>query len=149
MLTVKEIGRVLRVRRARLEPWKRREGRAGPLPPVADKVLHAPGALSVWVAARRLRIPAHKVEDSVHCGWRVGAPGVRSIGAVWSPERGALKLPFRREPATTPARVGRRFCLAHVHGPPTGQRHQLEHPTPVPSVITAFPEMRVTNALIL
>lgn len=44
VLAVEEIGGVLRIRFKRDKSGKRRERRLGPLPAVADQLVHAPGA---------------------------------------------------------------------------------------------------------
>src|SRR5262245_12251563 len=46
MLPIEKISRVFGIRRHGLKPWKRLERGGGPLPAVADKILHAPCARS-------------------------------------------------------------------------------------------------------
>src|SRR5688572_25422104 len=65
MLAIEEVRRVFRIRRHRMKTWERRKHGVRPLPPVADDIVHAPGAAAGRMRAGRLRIPAREIEDAV------------------------------------------------------------------------------------
>src|SRR5207245_765050 len=62
VLAVEEIGRIVRVRRHRLKSREAGEDRRGPLPSVADEIVHSPGTRSGRVRADGHWIPIRECE---------------------------------------------------------------------------------------
>src|SRR5687768_12037723 len=58
-------------------------------------------------------------------------------------------LSLGEQTGVAPPRVGGGLRMAHVDGPRRGKRNQIEHASPEPFAIVAFPEHRMAAAVLL
>src|SRR5579872_776850 len=96
MLSVEEIGGVIRIRGHRLESIEASEWSRCPLPAIAGEIVNAPRARARWIRADRHRIPIRESEIAARRIGRLIAPRPLPLFARRCPERSAVILRFGR-----------------------------------------------------
>src|SRR5439155_790695 len=117
VLAVKEIVRVARIERELPEAGEGYKNGRRPLPAVAEQIVYAKSALSVWGRVDRSRIPAFKIEVAKLWLWNVVPPGIQSFRAPRVAVCGPVPLRFSRQRLPCPERISARFRVADIYRP--------------------------------